>query len=515
MKPPDNRRPQRTNSISLSLAPGRPQQKVGVVDLANQIEQCVVAGQIERALFYVEQAIEQAPDEFLVWQLAVRVYDAAKYPKKTLAYCHKVLNKAPGHLPVVLSQMRALRSLDRYDEALAVAQRALPQHRDETQFQSALGILYKDLGQKDEALQHLNRAIALAPTLGAPYWNRAELIRSELPDAELAQMEKLCADPKMSVHEQAPLRFAVAAAYRYRSATIENINKEMEHLQVGNQLARSRTAYSLKDDLSMSERVVDITSTEFLGERKNNNVRGRYRPLFIVGMPRCGSTLVEQILFSHPQVATIGESNAFSQVLIESLRPPQNDGSKLFDNVQSVDFASTGEQYLKHVNHKLGDLTTFVDKQLLNFVNVGFIRLSFPNARIIHVKRNPLATCLSCYQHLFSARSVGFVYNLDDLAEKYISYQQTMDHWDRQFGDAVFTLEYERLIENQESVTRDLLEYCELPWEKNCLEYSQAARAIRTASNIQVRQGIYDDALNRWRAYEDHLQPLADKLGVV
>ena len=240
-----------------------------------------------------------------------------------------------------------------------------------------------------------------------------------------------------------------------------------------------------------------------------SNQASTIRPIFIVGMLRSGTSVVEQIISSHHEVYGAGELKNLTQIIIPILREHlTNDKTKLSKKT----FLSIRKQYLESLSRFNTSENVITDKWPLNFRSIGFILSAIPEAKIIHLKRDARATCWSIYKHYFSDTGNGWAYNFDDLAEFYKLYSEIMRYWHEMFPGKVYDISYEDLTTNQEDETRKLLEYCELEWDQNCLDFHKNKRAVDTASVLQVRQKMYQGSSEAWKEHEEYLQPLIKAL---
>ena len=236
-------------------------------------------------------------------------------------------------------------------------------------------------------------------------------------------------------------------------------------------------------------------------------------PIFIVGLPRTGTTLVERIIGSHKDVCSGGELNTFAVELTKLIKESSNDSpeNKVNRVLASlhVDFEQLGRQYIKTCESQVGSNTYFIDKMPLNYLYCGLIAMALPKAKIIEVVRNPMDACYAMYKQLFT-KAYPFSYDLDDLGRYYLAQKKLMDHWKKVLPGRVHQLRYEDLVTNQESQTRSLLEYCGLEWDAKCLAFEKNSEASTTASAAQIRQSIYSSSINKWQLYPKQLQPLRD-----
>jgi len=265
--------------------------------------------------------------------------------------------------------------------------------------------------------------------------------------------------------------------------------------------------------VDLHDRFIETFSKEFLSERLGSGCQSD-APIFIVGLPRSGSTLIEQILASHPDVEGTHELPDLGRVArsVGLGRDDRKAYPQVVPLLDDAELAGLGEEYLRRTErHRQSDKPRFTDKLPNNFVHVGLLSLILPNARIINAKRHPLDSCLGSFKQLF-ARGQPFTYDQFELAEFYLEYQRVMEHWHEVLPGKVLDVQYENVVDDLETEVRRILEYCELPWNDACLRFYENERAVKTASSEQVRQPIYATSKHLWRQYERHLGPLIEIL---
>ena len=297
------------------------------------------------------------------------------------------------------------------------------------------------------------------------------------------------------------LCYALAKVY-------EDLGKQddqFKFLHEGNRLRKQELNYSFVQD----QNLFSIVKKMYISPPSLSYEVSTIRPVFILGMPRSGTSLVEQIIASHHAVYGAGELTTLAD-LIEPIVKDQlaKDKYKLPEKA----FLSIREQYLDALSRFNVPENVITDKMPLNFQYIGFILSAFPEAKIVHLKRDAIATCWSIYKHYFSSAGNGWAYNLDDLAGFYGIYTDFMDFWHQSFPDKIYDLCYEDLTTNQEEETRKLLEYCELDWDENCLNFHTSKRVVKTISTLQVRQKMYQGSSEAWKKYEANLEPLIKAL---
>lgn len=357
-----------------------------------------------------------------------------------------------------------------------------------------LGNALKELGDLDGARDEYDRAILLKPDYAEAHYNRADL-----PDVkpDLATLGRLTGtNSANSIYATFAFANALDRSGDYKHA--------WQYYQAGNALKREEVVYNEPGALDLIERVKRVFTPELFEGCKGSGDPSR-RPIFIVGFPRCGSTLVEQILSSHPEIHAGGELTLLEQSTSNGF--PESIAAADSGYLSELE----GHLYLDQLPATPKPFVT--DKLLGNFMRVGLIKLILPNARIIHVRRNPLDSCLSAYQHLFT-RGVLFSYELGELGRYYRAYRSLMEHWDRILPYHVYRLDYEQLVADPETEVGALIAYLGLDSDSRCLEWWKNPRPVRTASVVQVRQPLFNTSVDKWKKYEFGLDPLKEALQI-
>lgn len=406
----------------------------------------------------------------------------------------------------------ALEALQRTDEALVHYERALALQPNLVDAQLGIGNVLREFGRFDEAHHAFETAIRNVPGKVAAYYGIGVSKRFTADDPHLAAMEAFAREPSsLSDEDWIVLHFALAKAYE----DLGQYERSFEHLLDGNRLKRRQLAYDEANALGIMDRCRNVFTSEFLREKAGHGDPSRV-PIFIVGMMRSGSTLVEQILASHPQVFGGGERPYFEKSLVATL---QSIGSRYtptyLDAIRTRDGAwiePLASRYLDALTATAPAALRITDKLLGNFVNVGLIHLALPNARIIHTHRDPLDTCLSCFSKLFSA-PIPFVYDLPELGRYYRSYERLMAHWRKVLPDGVMIdVRYEDVVADLEGHARRIIAHCGLEWDNACLAFHRTERVVRTASLAQVRQPLYASSVGRAQPLRAMLHPLIEAL---
>ena len=368
-----------------------------------------------------------------------------------------------------------------------------------------LGHLLKAVGRYDDAVASYDACIQQRPDLGESYWSLANLKTYRFSDATVAEMERRVRGGSLAIQSEVNFLFALGKAHEDRG----EFDRAWKYYQGGNSKQRSAIAYDPVQTEAMNDRLLRVFDGDFLKSRHGVGLTDP-APLFILGLPRSGSTLLEQILASHSQVEGTSELPYVSQVA-SWLNRNRADGINYPEALRELaptNFRSLGEDYLGFARaHRRTGAPRFIDKMPNNFPHVGLLALILPEAKIIDARRHPLDACLSCYRQLF-AKGQNFTYDLTEIGEYYLQYQRMMDHWAEVLPGKVLTVQYEEVVADFPNQVRRLLEFCELPWDDACLRFYESDRSVRTPSSEQVRQPIYDRSVGHWRNYASHLDEL-------
>jgi tetratricopeptide (TPR) repeat protein len=437
------------------------------------------------------------------------------------------------------------------EEAAAAAERALALNPDNHDVANMMGRVDFERGNLNAALKHYRRALALKPDLADAYNNMGNVLKElgELGEAEQAYLEALrldanftgiyvnLADSKkftpsdphlaametlaaktegLSKTDRMQLDFALGKAY----ADVKDYGRSFEHLLAGNAAKRATISYNEKTAMALFDQIEAAFTAELIAVKSGGGDPSTM-PIFVIGMPRSGTTLVEQIIASHPLVHGAGELKTFNDVVL-TVHGPDGKTIPYPDFVPALAAAplkQIGSRYLALVRELVSrsdgekkEAQYVTDKMPSNYYFAGLIHLALPNAKIIHTMRDPMDTCISCFSKLFAGEQ-NHTYDLGELGRYYKRYQQLMAHWRRVLPqDRIFDVRYEDVVADVEGEARRIIAHCGLPWDDSCLAFHETKRPIRTASATQVRQPIYKSAVGRWRVYEQHLGPLLTAL---
>ncbi len=425
-----------------------------------------------------------------------------------LTHIRRAIALRPAYVAAHTNLGLLLDLMNQTDEAIESLKKALEINPNAADVYNNLGGIYRFAGEPEKAAECFARSIELNPNVAEVHCNLSDLVTYSAGDPRIGQMETLLAKPGQSPKDRFPLGFALAKAYEDTGDT----ERSFETLVKANGLRKETYPFDIEDTRQQIEAIKACFEDGPLPVVDTPAPASRKKPIFIVGLPRSGTTLVEQIIASHSTVHGAGELHRIGELMnrivpLDPLSPP-------VDEIDDATLLRARDAYLQRL-HDLGveeDIIT--DKMPLNFKWVGFLVAMFEGVRIVHVKRDPMATCFSMFKRRFAGAGNGFAYDLDDLADYHAIYSDIMAFWQEHFGENILTLNYEALTEYQESETRQLLEFLGLDWEDQCLEFHQTDRSVRTASGEQVRRKMYTGSSDVWKAYERQLEPLRERLAI-
>jgi len=402
--------------------------------------------------------------------------------------------------------------LDRLEESIEQNRRALELKPSRFGSYNNQGVAFQALGRFEEAERAFLRALELVPKEASVHLNLANMGRFKAGDRRLPGLQKLLSEVEsLDLENQIAAHFAMGKAL----SDLGQYQDAFQHLLKANALKRRTVDYDEPQRLAMFENIRTTFSPDFMTARTGGGDRS-WSPIFIVGMPRSGTTLLEQVLASHSKVFGAGELETFKESIAECVHSqgivaayPLLAEALTHDHIRQL-----GEKYTTRVRARAPEAERIVDKMPLNFAFVGLIHLALPNARFINVRRDPLDTCVSCFSLLFSG-SQPFAYDLGELGRYFRGYEKVMEHWHKVLPpDVIIDIHYEDLVDDLEGTAKRVLRHCDLDWEDACRDFHDTKRAVRTASQMQVREPVYRRSVGSWRRYAQYLEPLAQALGI-
>jgi tetratricopeptide (TPR) repeat protein len=396
----------------------------------------------------------------------------------------------------------ALRDNNLYGEAEKTIEQALASWPDYGELYSTRGVIEQQSGKKDQAVASYLRAIEVNPNLSKTFHNLTSLKKITADDPLFALIKARAVDLNLSEHDRINYNFALGKALADQNCYLESYTA----IERGNLMRKTELGYDIAKDQVLFENIKTAFSTPSLAAKKARLLKGGKRPIFILGMSRSGTSLTEQIVSAHPDVYGCGELEFFHQDLREMSWQDQN--------VESFDFEGLRKRYLESIGRIGFKEAVFTDKMPLNFRWTGWILNAFPDAKIVHMVRSPMAVCWSNYQRYFRAEGLGFTFDQDDMGTYFAMYQDLMAFWHDRFPGQIFDFNYEDLTEDQEVQSRRLCNYLELAWDDRLLSFQDNMRAVRTASSAQVREKIYKGSSEEWRNFATMLGPMQKKLNL-
>ena len=397
----------------------------------------------------------------------------------------------------------ALQLQNKLNEAATNYRRTLALQADYVNAYNNLGNILKAQGKLDEAIACFRQALTIKPDYAGAFKNLSAIVKYTKVDNTVKRMENLYNNRELSNIDRITLGFALGKVFE----DLREYEKSFDFILAANLLKRKSFYYSIQKDHIYFKNIEKIFSIGFFSSHHGSGHKDK-TPIFILGMPRSGTTLVEQILASHPLVVGAGELPTLPR-LIKSICAG-NEMADFPECMQQLDmnaFEQMGLDYVDKIREYSSDRKYIVDKLPHNFLHVGLIKTILPNAKVIHCARNPMDTCLSIFKTDFTGLH-KYAYDMRELGQYYKLYRELMVHWEKVLPRFIYTIRYEEIVSDQQNQTKSLLDFCSLPWDESCLSFYKMERTVQTASFAQVRQRVYKNSVELWRQYEKQLEPL-------
>lgn len=463
-----------------------------------------ISGRKNEAIEHYEKCIELNPNSIVAHNNLGKTFLALGNSNLAINSFEKVIRLDSNNAEAHNNLGAALQDLGFINDAIKYYETSISITPDSLTLNN-LGIALQEIGKFNEAAKIFQQAIITNPNSAESYHNLSYLTDLSKYDAIVSNMNMLYANDNLDLSDRSLICLALAKVHENQGNTKDFFN----FLHQGNALRKKELGYSIQESITEVEALKKIFSPYDKIQKLQSTKLSNKRVIFILGMPRSGTTLVEQIISSHKSVYGAGELKTLTRLVKPLINNFIEDDTKGVSQ-KAISFIQ------KEYDDSLIDLNfpekIVTDKLPLNFLYIGFILTSFPNAKIIHLKRDPVATCWSNYRCSFTSRANGYSYDFDDLIKFYLLYQDLMKFWNDLYPNKIYELSYENLTENQEKETQKLLEYCNLEWDENCLNFHQNKRSVQTASRAQVRKKMYQGSSEDWKKYWTHLQPLVDGL---
>jgi tetratricopeptide (TPR) repeat protein len=490
--------------VTISL--GRPprDENLSYAEVSDLITGCIRRTDFFKAAVVAKQFAAQMPDDHPAHLLAAKAHYMILDLNAANEYADRALALGERDIDTLRIKARIYTELGHGKEALRYIEEALAAKTDDSDLHRFHGEVLLMIGDVNAGGTALRKALQLNQRNITAFALLSRLTGESLSKEQIRFVEFLLESDQLTQEEQIKANFALANIYDL----LGDGARHFEHLHAMNTEKHKDTKFDRRRSRRTVLAAIDYWSSERL--EKLPPIDETFEDLiFIFGFPRSGTTLIEQILSSHPNVVAAGETAALEHAIAEIFRQPGSiDDETGFIKLECRGIADKiRTAYIKRMpQYSAGNLIT--DKSLENFIHAGLIHTIFPGARLINVRRHPVATCYSCYKQLFFATSVPYSYNMEDLVSKYSDYEMISRHWESVLPGRIHTIEYERLIASPRDVVAKLLEKCGLDWSDQCMNFQSHKRSVATASSIQVRQDLYSHSVDRWRVYEDYLEPL-------
>jgi tetratricopeptide (TPR) repeat protein len=466
------------------------------------------------AEFLLESCVEIAPENIMARaQYLSLLITLGKY-RKAKEQVNFLLKKQPNNFRFLVARGSVLIGLGQIEEGISLFKNILSKDSNRSGVYLELGHAFKTKGDFSQAVKSYQRAYQLKPGYGEAYWSLANTKTYEFSHVEIDDIRRLLTDDKLSDDDQSHLCFAIGKALEDR----KQYNDAFSYYKRGNEIKKKLTGYKAEFTDTQVEQQIKYCTTDLFKNKANLGLKDP-APIFIVGLPRAGSTLLEQILASHSQVDGTMELHNILGLAMKLrgrvVTTKSAEDTKYPKNLSEIDesyFKRFGEQFIKETQVYRADAPLFIDKMPNNFLHIGLIKLILPNAKIIDARRAPMACCFSGFKQLFGAGQ-DFTYGLQEIGSYYNSYLKLMNHWDDVLPGFVLRVQHEDVVDDLEKQVRRILDFCGLQFEPSCLEFYKTKRNIKTPSSEQVRQPIYKNAIQHWKNFESNLEPLKVVLG--
>ncbi len=467
------------------------------------------------AEIFLRHAGQHAPDYARIWVDLANVLREQQKFAEALECADKVLELAPDMAESHMLRAGVVGAAGDHEQAIHDYQQALAISADRPGALCSMAHHMKTIGRQQDAIAAYRRCIEIQPGHAEAFWSLANLKTFTFDDMEIESMRSLLSaedtedEARVQIHNALGLHAEARGDYE----------TAFSHYEQCNRLRRAAESYDPVETEMRCDRLIEVFTPEFLAEHAGNG-ESDAAPIFVVGLPRSGSTLIEQILASHSDVDGTHELHNLATVVRDARRPGKRN-ERFPDTLLSLtgkDWSEIGREYISETRKFRHGAAYFIDKNPNNFIFVGLLKLALPNAKIINARRHPLDSCFGSWKQLFAAGQ-PFSYDLEELGEYYLQYCRLMEHWHAVTPEFVLDVHYERVVDDLETQVRRILQFCGLPFEQRCLRFHETERAVKTASSEQVRRPIYRSSVNLWRHYEakigdliEVLKPLLEKL---
>jgi tetratricopeptide (TPR) repeat protein len=473
-----------------------PKDVEAVYNLGNTFKEL---NRLEEARANYKIVIKLQPEHFGAYNnLGIVLKELGQFEDAEISFKHLVKLK-PNNVEAINNLGNILKELSKVKEAKKAFQDSIKLKPNYAEAHYNMGIIFEESGELIKAKKKYETVVKLEPSHTRAHYSLSKLKTFDKEDGHFIQMQNLYYDKSLSNEQRSYLCFALAKSLE----DMNNFSSSFKYYTEGNKLKKKLLNYSINQDVDHFYKIKNSTISIKKNSLKNLNLSNTLNPIFIIGMPRSGTSLIEQIISSHSKVMGAGEL-----IYVDQLG--RNIATEKFpvNTKKLIDFK---KKYLEKLKKLSDGKLNVTDKMPLNFMYVGLIYSVFPNAKIIHIKRDFAATCWGCYIKNFNTKALGFSYNLFDLIKYYQLYEELMKFWENHFDRKIYNIKYESLVTNHDEEIRNLIKYLDLEWEEACLSPQNNKRNVSTASVTQIRKKIYQGSSEKWKKFEPFLNNIFKK----
>ena len=460
-------------------------------------------GEYENAIQTLNKAIKIHPNNIFILNNLGLIHGNLNNNDVAEEYLKKALTIKPSFLEASITLADLKSKINKNDEEIIILEKAKEVYKKNYALNFALGNAYQKQGDFNKSLDCFKSCLEINPMETAADKAISLMTKYDKENIHLEEMKNKLIDVS-SDENKMWLSFALGKALEDTG----DYTNSFKHLSIANKIKNEKINYNIDQDEKLFNNIKKLFDNKSLTKIKPSNKK----IIFIVGMPRSGTTLIEQIISSHRLVYGAGELNHTHDFIEKNFL--ENEfifTKKTIDEFGEKEFVNFQEYFLKKID---SDKNIITDKAPLNFKWIGFLLITFPNCKIIHSIRNPMDICWSMYKNYFPSKRLNFSYSLDNLGSYYLLYKNMMDFWNNTFKDRIYNIEYENLIKNNEKETKNLINYCNLEWDENCMTFYKNKKSVSTASLAQVRSPIYKTSVEKWKNYSGDLKELSDLLSL-
>ncbi len=465
-----------------------------------------VQGDITLAIEHHEKVLYYKPDDVTTLNTLAYLYHTQGRKNQTFYCLQKSLTFDPANSETLTRMGDILQEMKQPETAYSCYQKALSINPDSVELLKSIAKYHLNFGDRRKSLEYLFKALDMNPDSISVKCEIARLQKNKLGDKKFKLLE--IARRKVALTERIQICFTLGKMYE----DVEDFDSAFKYYQEGNELRKkiSPVQFCIEDFTARIDTYKELFHIDFFKKYSSYGNRNK-KPIFIIGMPRSGTSLVEQVIASHPEAYGAGELDFVHQIYSQLMIKYNGSIGELSHQIAGKVVSDNAHEYIQKLLLFSPDSKKICDKLPNNFILLWLIALMFPDANVIHCTRNPIATCLSCYFTDFQG-ALGFKNDLAVLGKYFMQYKRLMHHWEDVLPVNIFTVNYESFIENQEKITKDILEYCDLPWNQVCLDFYKTRRFQNTASNTQTNKKLYSSSVARWTSFKKHLGPLVQEL---